>query len=58
LTSAPGVSTALLVMMLITPLTAFVPHIVPPGPLTTSMRSTSSSRRSCTSQNVPENSGE
>jgi hypothetical protein len=45
------------VMTLMMPLTALTPHSVPPGPLITSMRSTSSSTRSCTSQKTPENSG-
>jgi hypothetical protein len=45
-------------MTLMTPLTAFTPHSVLPGPLITSMRSTSSSITSCTSQKTPENSGE
>jgi hypothetical protein len=45
-------------MMLITPLTAFAPHSVPPGPDTTSIRSTSCSSVSCTSQKTPANSGE
>ena len=44
-------------MTLMTPFTAFAPHRVLPGPLITSMRSTSSSITSWTSQNVPENSG-
>ena len=44
-------------MTLITPLTAFAPHSVAPGPLITSMRSTSSSSTSCASQNTPEKSG-
>ncbi|MFO1286542.1 MAG: hypothetical protein U1F49_08400 [Rubrivivax sp.] len=45
------------VMMLMTPLTALAPHSTPPGPLMTSMRSTSSSSTSCASQNTPENVG-
>jgi hypothetical protein len=45
------------VITLITPFTAFAPHSVAPGPLITSMRSTSSSIRSCASQNTPENNG-
>jgi hypothetical protein len=45
------------VVMLIRPFTAFVPHNVEPGPLTTSMRSMSSSITSCASQNTPEKSG-
>ena len=42
---------------LITPLTALEPHSVAPGPRITSIRSTSSSGRSCTSQKTPANSG-
>jgi hypothetical protein len=53
----PGVAAAGLVMMLITPFTAFAPQSVPPGPRTTSIRSTSSSITSCTSQKTPEKSG-
>jgi hypothetical protein len=51
---ALGVLRRYRVRMLMTPLTAFAPHSVPPGPLMTSMRSTSSSSTSCTSQNTPE----
>ena len=40
-------------MMLMTPLTAFAPQMVPPGPRMTSMRSMSASTRSCTSQYTP-----
>ena len=57
-TRAPRVSAASRVMMFTTALTAFTPQSVPPGPLMTSIRSTSSSITSCTSQNTPENSGE
>ncbi len=53
----PTVSAALRVMTLMTPLTAFAPHSVPPGPLITSMRSTSARSTSCASQTTPENSG-
>ena len=35
----------------------FAPHTVAPGPLTTSMRSKSSSKMSCASQKTPENRG-
>jgi len=45
------------VMMLITPFTAFAPQSVAPGPLITSMRSMSSSAKSCASQKTPEKSG-
>ena len=45
------------VRMLMTPLTAFPPQSTPPGPLTTSMRSTSSSMTSIASQNTPEKVG-
>ena len=55
--ASPCVSAAARVITLITPLTAFAPHSVAPGPLMTSMRSTSSSITSCSSQNTPENSG-
>jgi len=41
-----------------TPLTAFAPHSVPPGPRTTSMRSMSAMTRSWPSQNTPPNTGE
>jgi hypothetical protein len=54
----PIVSRAERVITLITPLTALAPHSVAPGPLITSMRSTSSSSTSCASQNTPEKSGE
>ena len=53
-TSAPCVSAAVLVTMLMTPLTAFAPHMAAPGPRITSMRSMSSSIRSSASQNTPE----
>jgi hypothetical protein len=53
----PAVSAAGLVTTLITPLTAFTPHSVPPGPLITSMRSMFSSITLWASQNTPENSG-
>ena len=43
-------SFALFEMMLMTPLTAFAPQIVPPGPRITSMRSMSLRSVSCTSQ--------
>src|SRR5436309_9483 len=43
--------------MLITPLTALAPQRVAPGPRMISMRSTSSSITSCTSQKTPEKSG-
>ena len=56
-TSAPCVCAALLVTMLMMPLTALAPHSAAPGPRTTSIRSMSSSTTSCTSQNTPENSG-
>ena len=56
-TKPPWVALALLVMMLITPLTALAPHSVAPGPRITSIRSTSSSGTSCTSQKTPENRG-
>jgi len=49
------VSEARRVITLITPFTAFAPHNVAPGPLMTSMRSTSSSNTSWAS---PENAGE
>src|SRR5687768_13141023 len=49
---------ARLVMTLMTPFTALAPHWVAPGPLITSMRSTSSSMTCCASQKTPENSGE
>ena len=48
---------SLLVMMLMTPLTAFGPQIVPPGPRMTSIRSISSIMVFCTSQYVPAKSG-
>ncbi len=41
-------------MMLITPFMALEPYSAPPGPLITSMRSTSSSSTSRASQNTPE----
>ena len=44
------VPVVLLVMMFMTPLTAFAPQIVPPGPRITSIRSMSSSGRSRVSQ--------
>ena len=44
-------------MTLITPFTALAPHSAAPGPLITSMRSTSSSITSWASQNTPEKSG-
>ena len=50
-------SPAVRVITLITPLTALAPHSVAPGPLITSMRSTSSSITSCMSQKTPENNG-
>ena len=50
----PCVSLLDLVMMLMTPLTAFAPQSVPPGPLMTSIRSTSASGTLCASQNTPE----
>src|SRR6266571_4945414 len=53
----PWVSEDRRVMTLITPFTAFAPHSAAPGPLITSMRSTSSSITSCASQNTPEKSG-
>jgi hypothetical protein len=56
-TSKPCVLSALRVMMLMTPLTALAPQRVAPGPLTTSIRSMSSSTTSCASQNTPEKSG-
>jgi len=56
--SAPWVSAALRVTTLMTPFTALEPHSVPAEPLSTSMRSTSSSSTSCDSQNTPEKSGE
>ena len=42
------------VMMLMTPLTALAPYSVPPGPLTTSMRSMSSIGGVRMSQKTPE----
>ena len=54
----PAYPSRFFVMMLMTPFTAFAPHTEPPGPLMTSMRSTSSSSTSWMSQNVPEKSGE
>ena len=56
-TRVPCVSALDRVRMLITPFTALAPHSVAPGPLMTSMRSTSSSSRSCWSQNTPEKNG-
>src|SRR5580658_5437930 len=44
-------------MILITPSTAFAPHVVPPGPRITSIRAMSSSGRSRTSQNTPQKLG-
>jgi hypothetical protein len=49
-TLAPWVPLAALVITLITPLTALAPHIVAPGPRITSIRSTSSSGTSTSSQ--------
>jgi hypothetical protein len=46
-----------LVTTLITPMTALVPQVAPPGPLITSMRSTSSSITSWVSQSTPEKRG-
>jgi len=48
--NVPCVALAFFVIMLMTPLTALSPQIVPAGPRITSIRSTSSSRTSCTSQ--------
>ena len=47
----------LLVMMLMTPFTAFAPHTVPPGPRITSMRSMSSRGTFNWSQYTPEKAG-
>ncbi len=47
---SPCVSFALLVMMLMTPLTALAPQSVAPGPRMTSIRSMSSITVSCTFQ--------
>src|SRR5207253_8712734 len=44
-------------MTLMTPFTALAPHNVAPGPLVTSIRSTSARGTSCTSQNTAEYSG-
>src|SRR2546421_12951537 len=44
-------------MTLMTPFTALAPHNVAPGPLMTSIRSTSTRGSSCTSQNTPEYNG-
>src|SRR5437016_14677233 len=44
-------------MTLMTPFTALAPHNVAPGPLMTSIRSTSTRGTSCTSQNTPEYNG-
>jgi len=54
---SPRVSAADFVMMLITPLTAFEPQIVAPGPRMTSIRSMSSGGMSCMFQNTPEKAG-
>ena len=53
LTAPPGGSAADFVTMLITPLTALAPHVAPPGPRTTSMRSIWSSGMSSDSQKTP-----
>ncbi len=54
----PWVSVAERVIMLMTPLTAFEPHIEAPGPLMTSIRSRSLNTVSCASHRTPENKGE
>ena len=55
-----GIATVLVarrVMTLMTPLTAFAPHWLAPGPLITSIRSISSSSVSWASQKTPEKRG-
>ena len=56
-TRPPPVCAADLVMMLTTPFIALAPHSEPPGPLITSMRSTSASTMCCWSQNTLEKNG-
>src|SRR5580704_1457199 len=53
-TRPPFVSAELFVMILMTPLTAFAPHTVPPGPRMISIRSISSRGTSTWSQKTPE----